>query len=64
MGTLGAIVDFVANLMGFARKRQDLANSPEQQANAAAKTDQQIKDDARAAIAKGDVERVRKLAAE
>lgn len=61
---IGGIIDFLANLMGFVRKRQDLTNSPEQQANAAAKTDQQIKDEARGAIAAGDVEKVRKLAAE
>lgn len=61
---IGGIVDFLANLMGFARKRQDLVNSPEQQANATAKTDQAIKDEARGAITGGDVEKVRKLAAE
>ncbi len=61
---IGGIVDFLANLMGFARRRQDLVNSPEQQANATAKTDQQIKDEARDAIAKKDLEKVRKLAAE
>lgn len=61
---IGGIVDFLANLIGFARKRQDLVNSPEQQANATAKTDQQIKDEAREAIAKADLEKVRKLTAE
>lgn len=61
---IGSIFDFLANLMGFSRKRQELVNSPEQQANAAAKTDQQIKDEARSAIAAGNVEKVRKLAAE
>jgi hypothetical protein len=50
--------------LGLLKKRQELVNSPEQQANAAAKTEQRIKDDAREAIAKRDLEKIRRMAAE
>jgi len=49
---------------GFARKRQELANTPEMQANARAKQDAQTKDAIAKEIADNDLEAIRKRAAE
>jgi hypothetical protein len=64
MSPIGAVLDMLASVFGIARKRQELVNTPAQQANAAAKTDQEIKTDARAAIAKANLEKIRRMTAE
>jgi hypothetical protein len=51
---VASILDIVASLFGFARKRQDLVNTPEMKANASAKTDQQIKDESAKIISDQD----------
>ena len=50
--------------LGFLKKKQELENSPQQQANAAAKTDRDIKEDATRAVATNDLDEIRKQAAE
>lgn len=57
---VSSILDLLANLFGFARKRQDLANTPEMQANAQAAADQKLKDTAATAIAAQDLAEVRR----
>lgn len=53
-----------AAFLRLSEKRHDAVNAPDMKANAQAKTDQGIKDDARAAIASGDIDKIRKLTAE
>ena len=63
MGIFSFISDAVkgfAAYFGWAQKRQELTNSPEMQANAAAKTEQQLKDENAAAIAKQDTDAIQK----
>ncbi|HYC64526.1 MAG TPA: hypothetical protein VEC14_07340 [Reyranellaceae bacterium] len=60
MSKLSAILQILAGLFGYARKRQDLVNSPEMQANDRAKTDAKLKDSARTAIEKQDVDEIRR----
>lgn len=50
--------------LGFLKKKQELDNSPQQQANAAAKTDAEIKDDATRAVRSNDLEAIRRQASE
>lgn len=54
----------LAEGLGFARKRQELVNSDAQQANAAAKTDSAIKKNATDAVARDDIEEIRRQAGE
>lgn len=61
---LGSIKNLLAALaagLGLMQARDQRANSPEMQRAATAKTDQEIKDEANAAIAKQDIETLRKL---
>lgn len=54
----------LAEALGFVRRRQELINTPEMQANARAKTDAEIKDVTREAIREQDLKKVRELASE
>jgi hypothetical protein len=58
------LVSGAAALFRFREKQQDLANSPAMQANAAAKRDAAIRDSATAAVAKNDLDELRKQASE
>ena len=53
-----------AAFLRFREKRQELTNTPEMQANAKAKTDAEIRNTSTAAVAKNDLDEIRKLAAE
>lgn len=67
LSSLAAPFKAAAAYFGWAAKRSDLNNSPEMQANAAAKTDAVIDNkiaDADATAAKGNLEDIRKLASE
>lgn len=57
---LGAVMEY----FGWARKRQELTNSPEMQAAAQARTDAAVQDKATKAVAEGDLDEIRKGAAE
>ncbi len=50
--------------LGFAQRRQELVNSPEMQANAAAKRDAAVAKAATEAVAKGDLDEIRRMAGE
>lgn len=50
--------------LGILKKQQDLIHTPQQQANASAKTDAEIRDDATEAVRNEDIEEIRKQAAE
>lgn len=66
-GWLQAIGNFFGALregLGFARDRHAANNAPDMKANAAAKTDAEIRADATAAVAKKDLNEIRKQAAE
>ena len=54
MPILGPILDIVASFLGFTRKRQELVNSPEMQANKQAATDAELKAEAAKVIADKD----------
>lgn len=59
--------DFVSGVAAFLRfreKRQDIVNAPEMTANAAAARDAAMRDAANKAVAKGDLDEIRKRAAE
>lgn len=58
------LVSGVAAFFRFSEKKQDLANSPEMQANARAKTEAEIHEEAVKAVESGDLETLRKLAAD
>ncbi len=62
--TVGQVFRAVAEIVGLASKRSDLKNTPEMQANAAAKTRQEIADKVNTDIAAGDLDAERKDAAE
>ncbi len=64
LSTLSNLFRALAEALGFIRKRQELVNSPEMQANARAKTDAEIKDVTREAIRKQDLKKIRELASE
>ena len=50
----------IAELLGIVRARSDLNNTPTMQANAAAKTGQEVKDDATKAVSGGKVSELEK----
>lgn len=54
----------LAEALGLVRRRQDIINSPEMQANARARTDAEIKDVTREAIRKQDLAKIREIASE
>lgn len=54
----------VMETMGFARKRQELANSPEMQANERAKQDAKERDAANRAVKENDLNAIRRRSAE
>lgn len=58
------LVSGVAAFFRFSEKKQDLANSPEMQANAKAQQRADVKAEATAAVADNDLEKIRKLAGE
>ena len=58
-----AVKGFAA-YFGWAQKRQELTNSPEMQANAAAKTEKQLKDENAAAIANKDEDEIKRRLAQ
>jgi hypothetical protein len=62
--TIGQVFRATAESVGLASKRSDLNNSPEMQANAAAKIRQQIADKVNDEIAQNDLDAERKDAAE
>lgn len=49
-----------AEFLGLRREEAARKNTPEMQANAQAKTDERIKDEAADAVASGDLDRIRK----
>lgn len=53
---LGAVREF----FGWTRERQALNNTPEMKANAASKQDAKTVDAARAVVAEGDADKIRK----
>lgn len=55
-----ALIQAIANFFGFARDRQQLANSPEMQAAKQGQTDQELKDSAAKAIATQDADEIRR----
>jgi hypothetical protein len=61
---ISSLVSGFASLFRFAEKRSDLANSREMQANARAKQEQITRDAAIKAVADGDLEAIRRQAAE
>jgi hypothetical protein len=61
---LGAIVDVASKSMDFARVREERHNTEEMKANAEASARQELRDKITAAIAAGDLEEIRRLAAE
>ena len=58
------LVSGAAALLRFKEKKQDLENSPAMQANAEARRDAAIKDSALSAVAKNDLDAIRKQASE
>jgi hypothetical protein len=54
----------VASALGLLRKNQELKNSPQMQANARAKIACEIQADATSAVARNDLDEIRKQAAE
>lgn len=67
MGIFSFIADTVKAVgayFGWAGKRQDLQNTPEMQANAAAAERQKIADDAAKTVANQDLDQIRKDASE
>lgn len=58
------LVSGAAALFRFAEKKQDLNNSPEMQANAAARRDATIRDSAAQAVATDNLDEIRRKAAE
>lgn len=58
------LISGAAALFRFREKQQDLVNSPAQQANAAAKRDAAIRDSATSAVAKNDLDEIRRQASE
>lgn len=57
---LGNFFGMVMEIVGLRRERAAAQNAPDMKANAAAKSDQQIKDDAAKNIATGDIDQIRK----
>lgn len=55
-----AVIQLFANLFGFAKDRQQLANSPEMQAAKRGQTDTELKDSAAKAVAEQDVDEIRR----
>lgn len=55
-----AIVNGIADWIGWQRKRQDLINTPQMQANASAAQDQKVMDDARSDVASKNADQIRK----
>lgn len=64
MQTVLALLQAFAAACGFSKKRQELNNSPEMQANAKAKSDAKVADDAAEAVAKDDLDAIRAAASE
>ena len=61
---LGAIADVAAKTLDLVKTREARNNTDEMRANAEAATRQELRDKITAAIAAGDLEEIRKLAAE
>ena len=59
-----AVAAAAEKAIDFAKVREERMNTPEMQEAAAAKTDAEIKDDANNAIAKDELDEIRKQAAE
>ncbi len=67
MAFFDAIAGFfgsIREVFGLARDRHALRHTPEMKANAAAKTDQEIRTEATNAVARRDLDAIRKQAAE
>ncbi|HEX2099179.1 MAG TPA: hypothetical protein VHF69_00865 [Candidatus Synoicihabitans sp.] len=64
MNPLVAALDIIASLLGIARKRNDAAQAPEMKAAARGKTDAEIKGSAGNAVAKRDLNEIRKRLSE
>jgi hypothetical protein len=58
------LISGAAALMRFKERKQELANSPAMQANAAAARDAKTRTDATTAVAKNDLDEIRRQAAE
>jgi len=61
---LGAIADVAVKSLDLVRIREELLNTDEMKANAEASTRQELRDKITAAIAAGNLEEIRRLAAE
>jgi hypothetical protein len=61
---ISSILSGIAAFFRLSEKRSDLANTPEMQANVRAKLDQAARDVAIKAVADGDLEAIRRQAAE
>ena len=61
---LGAVADAAAKALDLAKVREERNNTEEMQANANAKTRQELRDRIHAAIEANDLDELRKLAAE
>ena len=59
-----ALLTAISSGFGWALERLKLKNSAAMQANAAAQTEQRLKDSATKTVAKGDIDAVRKAVAE
>lgn len=55
-----SILSLLANLLGFAKDRQELINSPEMQANKKAETREDIREDATNTVQNNDLDQIRK----
>jgi len=62
--TLSNLIKAIGSIFGWAEKRSEQSNTPEMRANAAGKTEQELKDEAAAAVAARDAETIRRRLAE
>jgi hypothetical protein len=64
MNWLTATLNLLANLTGWGKKKQELNNTPEMTDAAKGQSDQEVRDKATAAVAKDDLDALRRGAAE
>lgn len=61
---IGAVADVASKALDLAKTRETRNNTDEMQANAKAETRQEVREKNLAAVESGDLEEIRKLAAE
>ena len=64
VSVIGQVADVAGKILDAAKIRDERNNTPEMQENAVAEQRQALRDKIAAAIAAGDLEEIRKLAAE